>query len=139
MLTEKEITDINETLSEMDNRELTLTIAYMHWVETTDPTFWQNELGDEYSPQKVTDIKSFLWNEATKRGISVEEVRAAIRVMAQETLEENREQIKRSKLKSLLIKKEKTSKIVKNIILAIIIVVVLFLIYKYVFKGKLNF
>lgn len=143
MLSQQEITEINETLSKIDNDSLKKVIARIHWTDTTDATYWQTQLEGDYSPQMVKDILNFLWQEVTRRGISVSEVQSEIYKIAQQSVEQNRADIKAdADFQALVLKRGRQKQagvIVRNIVIAIVIITALFLLYKYVLKGKLKF
>jgi len=138
MLTSDETKDLTDNLSKMDNESVKRAIAYITWAETISPEYWKNQLGDDYNQQRVTDIKNFLWNDATKRGISVADVQAEIKTISQGDAVANIRHLKEDAIFKAISKKKSTNKIIKNVLIVVVVVVAFVLIYKFLIKGKLN-
>ena len=146
-MTQEEFKEMEDYVSKLDNQTLKHFIANMAWLQQKNPDVWKETLGDDYdsvkSPIWIQETKNYLWQEATRRGISVSDVQAEIYNIANKNTQDTITEMKSDSDFKALISKRKTQdqakRVLGSILIAVVIIIAGLLIYKYVFKGNLNF
>lgn len=146
-MTQEEIKEIQDYVNKLDNQRLKYFLANISWLETKNPDVWKEAFGNEYdsveTPKLIQEFKNYSWQEASRRGISVSDVQSQIYEIAQKNTQDVLAGLKSDAEFQALFAKRQTQDQVKrvlgSILVALVIIIAGLLIYKYVFKGTLNF